>query len=84
MNINKKCGYKITGVNDDFIMLADEANSWLDVSMDILEKHFAYSYCCTCRSLQGSKKSGIITIHEWNHFLLIKIGFIQQLHEREI
>ena len=75
MNINKNCEYKIIGVNDDFIMLADEGNNWFDVSMDILEKHFAYSYCCTCHSLQGSSKSGIITIHEWNHFFVDKNWF---------
>ena len=39
MNKSKNCEYKIIGVNDDFSMLADEANNWFDVSMDILEKH---------------------------------------------
>ena len=36
-------------------MLADEGNNKFDVSMDILEKLFAYSYCCTCHSLRGSR-----------------------------
>ena len=84
MNIKKTWEYKIIGVKDDFIMLADEGNNWFNVSMDILEKQFAYSYCCICHSLQGSSKSGIITVQEWNHFWLRKIGFIQQLYEREI
>ena len=75
MNINKNCEYKIIGVYDDYIMLTDETNNKFDITMDIIEKHFTYSYCCTCHSLQGSSKSGIMTIHEWNHFFVDKNWF---------
>ena len=37
MNIHKHGEHKIIDVNDDFIMLADEANNWFDVNMNILE-----------------------------------------------
>ena len=75
MNINKNCEYKIIGVYDDYIMLTDETNNKFDITVDIIEKHFTYSYCCTCHSLQGSSKSGIMTIHEWNHFFVDKNWF---------
>ena len=65
--------YIISEINGDKVKLKEEHEGNIQtIPIDVLRKHFIFSYCYTCHSVQGSSINTGITIFDYHHFNVSK------------
>ena len=71
LNVNIR--WKVIGVEDENLVIQNikDPEDTRKLYKAIIAKHFIYSYCATCHSVQGTSIRDSITIHEWDKKYLV-------------
>ena len=71
LNVNIR--WKIISVEDENLVIQNikDPKDTRKLYKTIIAKHFIYSYCATCHSVQGTSIKDSITIHEWDKTYLV-------------